>query len=129
MFTIAVETKFSATHRVRYLDGTVEASHGHHWRVRAFFSKSQLDGVGMVIDFGEAHEVLRSAAHDFEGADLNAHPALCGANPTAEVLAKHLFDRVLAAGVSALRRVEVTEAPGCIAIFERLGPAGTGASG
>ena len=88
-----------------------------------------MDGVGMVIDFGIAQEALRSAAHDFEGADLNAHPALCGANPTAEVLAKHLFDRLAAGGVPALRRVEVTEAPGCIAIFERFDSAGAGVSG
>jgi 6-pyruvoyl-tetrahydropterin synthase len=118
VFTITVEAGFSATHRVRYPDGTVEEPHDHDWRVRAFFSRPQLDDVGMVIDFGEAQAALRSAVNEFENTDLNAHPTLCGANPTAEVVAKHLFDRVLAAGVTTLRRVEVTEAPGCVAIFE-----------
>ena len=73
----------------------------------------------MVIDFGEAQTALRSAVDELENTDLNAHPALRGANPTAEVVAKYLFDRVFAAGVSTLRSVEVTEAPGCVAIFER----------
>lgn len=124
MFTIAVETEFSASHRVRFENGTVEEPHGHHWRVRAFFNRPQLDRVGMVIDFGEAQAALRSAVIELENTDLNSHPALCGANPTAETVAKHLFDHILAAGLSTLSRVEVTEAPGCVAIYERDGPGG-----
>ena len=119
VFTVVVEAEFSATHRVRYPDGTVEEPHGHAWRVRAFFSRSDLNDVGMVVDFGEAQAALRSAVNELENTDLNAHPALRGANPTAEIVAKHLFDRVFAAGVSTLRRIEVTEAPGCVAIYER----------
>ena len=122
MFTISIEAEFSAVHRVRYLNGMVEEPHRHDWRVRAFFSKSQLDDAGMVIDFGEAQAALRSAVGPFDGTDLNAHPALHGANPTAEVVTKHVFDRLFAAGLSSLRRVEVTEAPGCVAIFEPLHP-------
>jgi len=98
----------------------METPHGHDWRVRAFFTKSQLDDAGMVIDFGEAQAALRSAVGSFDGTDLNAHPALRGANPTAEVVAKHIYDGLFAAGLSSLRRVEVTEAPGCVAIFEPL---------
>jgi len=73
----------------------------------------------MVIDFGEAQSALRTAVNELENTDLNAHPALRGANPTAEVVAKHLFERVFAAGFPMLHRIEVTEAPGCVAIFER----------
>jgi len=119
VFTIVVEAEFSAAHRVRYLDGTVEEPHGHTWRVRAFFSRSHLDDAGMVIDFGVAQTALCSAVNELDNIDLNTHPTLRGENPTAEVVAKHLFDRVFAAGVFTLRRVEVTEAPGCVAIFER----------
>lgn len=122
MFTIAVEAGFSATHWVRYANGAVEKPHGHDWRVRAFFSRSHLDDVGMVIDFSEAQAALRSAVRELENTDLNAHPSLRGANPTAEVVAKHIFDRVFAAGLSTLYRVEVTEAPGCVAIFECTRP-------
>jgi len=118
VFTVAVEAGFSAEHSVRYPDGTAEKHHGHAWGVRAFFSLEKLNDVGMVIDFGEAQAALRSAVNELEDTDLNSHPALCGANPTAEVVAKHVFDRILAAGISTLRRVEVTEAPGCVAIFE-----------
>ena len=128
MFAISIEAGFSAFHRVRYLNGTIEEPHGHDWRVRAFFTKSQLDDAGMVIDFGEAQAALRSAVGPFDGTDLNAHPALHGANPTAEVVAKHVFDRLSAAGFPMLCRVEVTEAPGCVAIFEPLHPPAAGHS-
>ncbi len=128
MFTISIEAGFSAVHRVRFLDGMVEEPHGHDWRVWAFFTKSQLDDAGMVIDFGEAQAALRSAVGPFDGTDLNAHPALHGANPTAEVVAKHVFDRLSAAGLSSLCRVEVTEAAGCVAIFEPVHPPAAGHS-
>jgi len=39
-------------------------------------------------------------------------------NATAEVVAKVIFGGLHATGLDCLRRVEVTEAPGCIAIYQ-----------
>jgi 6-pyruvoyltetrahydropterin/6-carboxytetrahydropterin synthase len=118
MYTVVVEARFSAAHRVRMPDGQLEPLHGHEWHVRAHFTRAGLDETGMVVDFCEAESALQTAVEPFDHCDLNEHAALAGLNPTAEIVAKHLFDRIKASGRGSIRRVEVTEAPGCTAIYE-----------
>ncbi len=121
MYMIVVEARFSAVHRVGLPDGTLESPHTHDWGVRACFARDKLDESGMVVDFHEAREGLASVLAQLHQADLNKLESLSGLNPTAEVVAGHVFERLRALGLSAVRRVEVTEAPGCTAIFERSG--------
>ncbi len=118
MFTIVVEAGFHAVHSVRFADGTVEDPHGHDWVVRAHFASVELDDNGMVIDFGRAQATLRSVVEPLDECDLNSHAALEGLNPTAEVVARFVLEGLLAAGLGSVRRVEVTEAPGCAACYE-----------
>ena len=117
MFTVSVQSGFSAMHRVRFRDGSVEPRHGHDWVVRAEFTRADLDECGMVVDFLEARRVLDAIVGELHHTDLNEHPALGGANPTAEAVARYVFDRVRDAGLTDIRRVEITEAPGCVASF------------
>ncbi len=44
-------------------------------------------------------------------------------NPTAEAVAKCVFDRLRAQGFFGIRRIDVTEAPGCVATYEVPAPA------
>jgi len=118
MFTVMVSAGFSATHRVSLPGGELEPLHGHDWTVRAFFSREALDGRGMVVDFCAAETALQSIVAEFHHRSLNDHPALCGGAATAEILAKHLYDQLARAGFPELRRLEVTEAPGCVACYE-----------
>jgi len=118
MFTVMVSAAFSATHRVPLPDGVLEPLHGHDWTVRAYFSRERLDECGMVVDFCAAETALKAIVADLHYQDLNDHPALAGAVPTAEVVAKCLFDQLARAGFPGLRRVEVTEAPGCVAAYD-----------
>ena len=122
MYTVVVEGIFSAVHRLRLLDGTIEPTHGHDWHVRVYFSRAVLDEADMVIDFAQAQSSLQSVVAQLHHTDLNRHEAFSGRNPTAEVVAKHVFDRMVAKGLSTTRRVEVTEAPGYVAAFERAMP-------
>ena len=119
MFSVVVETRFSATHYIRLHDGSEEPRHGHDWRVRATFEKPSLDKLGMVIDFAEAKNVLKQVVQQLDYCDLNELPVLRGKNPTTEVVAEWIFHRIGELGVTCIGRVEVTEAPGCTAIFER----------
>jgi 6-pyruvoyltetrahydropterin/6-carboxytetrahydropterin synthase len=118
MFTIAVESSFHASHHIRFADGTMESPHAHDWFVRIFVRRPRLDSAGMVADFDRVRETLSEALSALDRADLNTHPTLHGLNPTAEIVAKRIFDRLIELGLSDLHRVEVTEAPGCVAIFE-----------
>lgn len=119
MYTVSVEDSFSALHRVRYPDGTREPSHGHDWVVRVYFRRPMLDDHGMVIDFVQAQTMLKSIVSLLHYANLNEIEIFVGLNPTAEVVAKYVFDRVYEQYPDTLLRVEVTEAPGCVASYER----------
>jgi len=121
MFAVSVEGTFSAVHRLRLDDGTVEPMHGHDWAVRAWFAAAGLDSSGMVIDFHQAQAVLRGVMEQLHHTDLNTNPALAGINPTAEAVARFLLEQIRARGLAQIRRVEVTEAPGCTAAFEANG--------
>ena len=122
MYTTRVEAGFSAVHRVRMPNGTLEPDHGHDWVVRAFFARSELNEKGMVIDFHDAESSLKAVLAQLHHTDLNSHQAFAGALPTAEIVAKYVFDQLRASGLAAVCRIEVAEAPGCIAIYESSRP-------
>lgn len=117
-FEVIVEDGFNATHQLRLGDGTLEPLHGHDWRVRAFFRSDRLDAQGMVVDFHRAQEALRGALLNLQYAFLNELPAFRERNPTAEVVAEHVLVSLRKAGLSESSRVEVTEAPGCVAVYQ-----------
>ena len=118
MYSVRVETSFCATHRVRLPDGTVEQAHGHDWCVRAYFVAAELDDKDMVVDFDAARKTLCAIAATLNHADLNNIEAFRDRNPTAEVVARYMLEQVRERGFPQVCRVEVTEAPGCVASFE-----------
>ena len=118
MFIVTVKTSFPATHRVCLPDGRLETAHRHEWEVRARFARPYLDDHGKVVDFDHARAALESAVQPLRNADLNDCPVLAEHMPTAEVLARYVFDRLRASGFGAVCRVEILEAPGCEAAYE-----------
>lgn len=122
MYTVIVQSSFPALHRLRMLDGTQEPLHGHDWAVRVHISRAELDELDMVVDFHEVQKHLENVLESLRYADLNQVSALSGRNPTAEVVARHVFDELRARQVGHVTRVEVTEAPGCVAVYETVHP-------
>lgn len=118
-YSITVEGGFSATHRLRLADGSVEPVHGHDWRVVATFSSAELDAASMVVDFHRAQEVLCRVLAPLHLSNLNTAPLLGGCNPTAEIVARRIYASLAAAGLPVWS-VAVTEAPGCVARFGRM---------
>ena len=70
------------------------------------------------MDFELALKVLKSVAGELHHQDLNAHAALNGKNPTAENIARYIFDQIRNKGLKTIRAVHITEAPGFTAIYE-----------
>ena len=120
MFTVIIQRGFSAIHRLRLADGTIEPQHGHDWVVRAYFSRPSLSDTGMVLDFADAQAALRTVVEPLRYGDLNSFEPFSEMNPTAEVVAKFIFDGLVRLGFDTLRRVEVTEAPDCVAAYEPI---------
>jgi len=119
MYTVCVEARFSATHRVRLPGGELEPLHGHDWRVRAWFSRPELDDFGMVVDFECARAVLEGIARGWHHRNLNEERLFDDVEPTAERVARVVFEMLVSNGLDGVRRVEITEAPGCVAAYER----------
>lgn len=118
MFTVTVEAGFSALHQLRLSGSALEPLHGHDWRVRAHFGRLDLDDRGMVLDFHEARAALQSVVSRLHHCNLNEHEGISGRNPTAEVVARYIWDRLHRTGLGSVARVDVTEAPGCTATYE-----------
>ncbi|MCG3129936.1 MAG: hypothetical protein FLDDKLPJ_00674 [Phycisphaerae bacterium] len=119
MYRVCIEDGFCATHQVTLPDGSVEALHGHDWRVSVECAATELDACGMVVDFQELQRVLRGLLSGLEHRRLNDLACFAERGPTAEAVAEWILTGVRSAGVGSAVRVEVTEAPGCRASYER----------
>lgn len=119
MYEVRVQAGFCATHQLRLYDGALEPLHGHDWAVEAVFRGEELDRIGVLVDFEEIDRALRAVLAPLHHACLNEVAMLAGVNPTAEHVARAVFERLrerMPAG-SPLWAVYVREAPGCTAAY------------
>ncbi len=91
MYSVTVTSGFSGAHFLREYQGKCESLHGHNWKVQATVSSSQLDSLGLVMDFGELKSVLNEILERFDHRFLNEHDYFKDRNPTSEGIAYYLF--------------------------------------
>ena len=106
MFAVEVRDHIMIAHSFRgAIFGPAQALHGATFVVDAAFMADALDGNGIVIDIGAAHEALKAALKPLNYKNLDDVSELKGANTTTEFLTKHIFDRLAdAARASKLGR-------------------------
>ena len=121
MYEIAVEETFDAAHCLPDDKGDCRRLHGHTYRVRARFRFASIEESGMAIDFREAKVALRAALSDLDHQYLNDLPAFSKTVPTAENLARHIFERV-GADRPSMHSVSVWETPTSCATYCRDNP-------
>ena len=121
MYEVLVEGGFTARHGVRLPDGNIEPLHTHDWGVTVRFAGRELDECGLLVNFDAVKSALNAVLARFEHTDLNQNPAMCGLNPTAEHVAKVIFEAMLQRwnGDERLRSVRVSEAPHAAAVYGR----------
>jgi 6-pyruvoyltetrahydropterin/6-carboxytetrahydropterin synthase len=123
VYEITIEDEFCAAHAI-VIRGEREPVHGHNWKVSVTVAGERLDGDGLLIDFHALERLVRQINAPFRNRDLNVTSPFDRTNPTAELVARHIADRVAAGlgkgspgsgGTSDIRvlSVRVTEAPGC----------------
>jgi 6-pyruvoyltetrahydropterin/6-carboxytetrahydropterin synthase len=116
MFKVAVKRQFSAAHSLPGHKGKCARLHGHSWSVEAVLSSEELDSGGMAIDFDDAARMLQKVIDPYDHRHLNELDQFAGVSPTAENVARLVFDGMLelleASGSAAvLRSVTVWESP------------------
>jgi 6-pyruvoyltetrahydropterin/6-carboxytetrahydropterin synthase len=116
MYEIRVQTQFYAAHRVRLANRQLEPIHDHDFQVEAVLRGPSLNEDGVLIDFRTVQRALRRIVEPLSDTDLSTAPLLAGLNPSAENLARKLFE-ALAREIGPqipLVAVYVREAPGCV---------------
>ena len=115
MYEVRIQTGFYAAHRVRLTNRQLEPSHDHDFQVEAVLRSPNLDEAGVLIDFHTVQKALRRIVEPLADTDLAATPLMAGLNPSAENIARRLFEALQRElGPHApLAAVYVREAPGC----------------
>ncbi len=135
MYKVTREARFSYGHRLMNYKGKCARLHGHNGRLRVTLAAERLDDSGMVVDFQEIKRmvsrwieetldhrmILRRddpivAALEAIGESLY----IVDFNPTAEQIAKHVFDHLVSAGLPVVE-VALDETKNCSASY-RVGP-------
>ena len=116
MYTLKVEGAFEAAHRVVNYPGKCDRLHGHNWKVEALVKGTELDELGMLVDFKAIKGALKAALDRFDHRFLNElEPFSTGVNPTAENLARIIFEELEKSPVfvrdSHLEAITVYETP------------------
>ena len=92
MFEISVEHSFAAGHALRGYQGKCENVHGHNYKVCVTVSGQQLNSIGLLMDFVDLREGVKTAVERLDHRFLNDLPPFDRLNPSAENLAKYLCE-------------------------------------
>jgi 6-pyruvoyltetrahydropterin/6-carboxytetrahydropterin synthase len=94
MFVLKIVTDFAAAHSLRDYPGDCANLHGHNWQVEVLVASEELDEVGMVIDFRTIKTQTKTVINHLDHHYLNEVAPFDTLNPTAENIAKYLFDEI-----------------------------------
>ncbi|MHC4455818.1 MAG: 6-pyruvoyl trahydropterin synthase family protein [Planctomycetota bacterium] len=120
MFTLSVETHFWASHQLAKPGGLREPLHRHNWSVSAEVSSSNVNKLGLVMDFRRLKEMVDSIVAEFDNQPLDSIAFFRRNNSSAESVAKYIYQKLepqLPKGVK-LQAVRVVEESGCSVKFE-----------
>ncbi len=98
MYSVTVRDHIMVAHSLKGdVFGPAQRLHGATFVVDVEFRRPDLEPTGIVVDIGRASEVLRGVLADLTYRNLDDDPAFRDRNSTTEVLARTIFDRIVAA--------------------------------
>ncbi|MCF8057214.1 MAG: 6-carboxytetrahydropterin synthase QueD [Desulfocapsa sp.] len=92
MYDIFIKTHFAGAHHLRNYPGDCENPHGHNWKIKVTVRATEVDELGMGIDFKVLKKIVNTAVDNLDHRDLNTHPAFQDRNPSSEHIAAFLFE-------------------------------------
>ncbi len=119
MFAIEIKENFRAAHHLELPGGKTEDHHLHDWQVIAEVQAEKLDKIGTVMDFHKLQKFLNEILQPVNGKDLNRIDYFADLNPSAENVAKYIYEKLepkLPYRVKLIC-VRVMEEPDCWAKF------------
>ena len=122
MYELTVKAEFEAAHKIKNYPGKCARLHGHNWVVEAVAKGDELNELGILIDFKvlkiELNKILAELDHQY----LNELEIFAKKNPTAENLAKVIFEKLSASeifsGKNKLTAIKIFESPkSCVTYY------------
>jgi 6-pyruvoyltetrahydropterin/6-carboxytetrahydropterin synthase len=93
MYEVTVEDSFAAGHYLRDYKGKCENPHGHNYKVRVTLRGKELDKAGLLLDFKDLKEVMKSVIERLDHQMLNEVEPFTVLNPSAENLARYFYEQ------------------------------------
>ncbi len=94
MYYLSIDTVLSAAHFLEGYEGDCAKIHGHNWKIRITVKTNKLDKVGMGLDFKAIKDCSWQVLGKYDHHCLNEIAPFNKINPTAENLAKFLYDEI-----------------------------------
>ncbi len=93
-YLLKVTTSFSAAHRLRDYQDNCQHIHGHNWHTTVEVEATQLNDIGMGVDFYAIEAAAQDTAKVLDHRFINEIPPFDLQNPTAENIAAWFYQRV-----------------------------------
>jgi 6-pyruvoyltetrahydropterin/6-carboxytetrahydropterin synthase len=94
MYLLSIETNFSAAHQIKGHEGSCKRLHGHNWKVQVEVGSEQLDEIGIAIDFQKLSDLTNRVLKKLDHQYINKLPPFKEMNPTAENLARYIYEQI-----------------------------------
>jgi 6-pyruvoyltetrahydropterin/6-carboxytetrahydropterin synthase len=121
-FEVMIERNFSSAHQLRGYKGKCENLHGHNYKIEIYARGSELDNIGLLVDFGELKNAADDIVQYLDHRNINELPPFdVELNPSAENLARYILEQVSArVGDERVRvfKVRCFETPTSVATYQ-----------
>ena len=89
-----IERNFSSAHQLRGYKGKCENLHGHNYKIEIYARGSELDNIGLLVDFVELKAAADDVVQYLDHRNINELDPFVELQPSAENLAKYILERV-----------------------------------
>ena len=122
MYELEITKQFSGAHSLTGYPGDCRKLHGHNWQVTVYLQATELDEIGIAVDFKALKRELDAILLELDHKDLNTIPPFDTINPTSENMARTLYRQLaerLNDGNVKVTAVKVAESDSsCATYFE-----------
>ena len=115
-----ITKQFSGAHSLTNYPGDCRKLHGHNWQVTVYLQATELDEIGIALDFKILKKELNEVIDRFDHVYLNDLPEFASCNPTSENIARIIYTELakrLNDDRIKITKVSVEESPGSRASY------------
>ena len=112
MFEIEIDRSFSAAQQLRGYNGDCCKLHGHNYKITVTVRSSELDEIGIALDFKKLKAELDALLAEYDHSNLSELADFQAVNPTSENLARTIYRKIsekMNSGTIRVHRVRVGE--------------------